>query len=466
MSSHVESIRHSCALHGALDAVQAVEGAVAVLHATSGCGVQRYLAGGAARSGGSGYAGGLATPSTNVGERHVVFGGTSRLREQLKNAVRVMRGDLYVVISGCAPELVGDDADAMVREVRDQGYPVLSISAPGFKGLAHQGHQVAVKALLGLLAPAAAPERTRGRVNVLGIVPGQDATWRGDLVEIKALLAGIGVEAATLFGVGEGLDAWRRAAAAELNLSFSPWGDEIARHLEKVHGTPHLSFPGLPIGPDAAGALLGRVGERLALDPSRIAAVRAREETRFHGYLEAAADAILAHGLQREFAFVGPASLAAGVTGFLAGVGLAPTAVVVTDVKEEVGLPALSEALGRIVPELSDVVYFGEDGSEIADLLRERRPELLVGSGLERSVARDLGVPLLEVAGPVRDRLILGRSYVGDRGGVALIEDLSREILSADLAADVTARGRLAVASVAEPPITTAAYAATQEQRT
>lgn len=465
MRSHVESIRHSCALHGALDTVQAVEGAVAILHATSGCGVQRYLAGALSGAGGSGYAGGLATPSTNVGERHVVFGGTSRLREQLKNAVRVMRGNLQVVLSGCAPELVGDDADAMAREVRDQGYGVIAVAAPGFKGIAQQGHLLAAKALAAHLAPSAAAERRRGRVNVLGIVPGQDATWRGDLVELKSLLADIGVDAGTLFGAGEGLDAWRELPVAELNLSFSPWGDELARHLEKIHGTPHLSFPGLPVGPDAAGALLRRVGERLALDEARVGAVRAREGARFQRYLEAATDAFLAHGFQREVAIVGPAATAGGIARFLAGLGLPPTAIVVTDVGEEIGLPLLSEAVGPLVPELSDVAFFGEDAAEIADVLRERGPELLVGSTLERPLADELGVPLLEVASPVRDRLILGRSYAGYRGGAALIEDLSREILTAALAADASARAALGAGRTVALPLT-AAESAAQEQRT
>lgn len=67
--------RNSCMLHGAVQTIKSIEGAVPIIHSTLGCGVQQYagissLSGG----GGSGYTGGLGLPSTNFLERQVVFG--------------------------------------------------------------------------------------------------------------------------------------------------------------------------------------------------------------------------------------------------------------------------------------------------------------------------------------------------------------------------------------------------------
>ncbi len=131
--SIIERARASCALHGALAAFNAIEGVTPILHATAGCGIQyqRSLVplGGAVPA-----CAALGNPlsSTNIGEKHVVFGGGSRLREQLKNTVKVVQSDLYAIVSGCAPEMVGDDIPAMAKEGREQGFPVLFANTPAF----------------------------------------------------------------------------------------------------------------------------------------------------------------------------------------------------------------------------------------------------------------------------------------------------------------------------------------------
>ena len=78
--------------------------------------------------------GGLATPASNIFEKQVVFGATARLREQIKNTAKVVDGELLVVLSSCATEMIGDDVPAMAKEARDQGLNVLSIASAGFRG--------------------------------------------------------------------------------------------------------------------------------------------------------------------------------------------------------------------------------------------------------------------------------------------------------------------------------------------
>jgi nitrogenase molybdenum-iron protein beta chain len=94
---NMESLRTQCALQGALSAANAIGGVIPVVHSTAGCAYQNYLAGGLANGGqGAGLAGGLAVPSTNIVEKHVVFGGSARLREQLKNAVRFLKANFFL----------------------------------------------------------------------------------------------------------------------------------------------------------------------------------------------------------------------------------------------------------------------------------------------------------------------------------------------------------------------------------
>lgn len=42
----------------------------------------------------------------------MVFGGTDRLAEQVANTLRVMDGTLYVVLTSCVTEMIGDDVGA------------------------------------------------------------------------------------------------------------------------------------------------------------------------------------------------------------------------------------------------------------------------------------------------------------------------------------------------------------------
>jgi nitrogenase molybdenum-iron protein beta chain len=145
MSHHLEGSRNSCALHGALQLFEAIQGVIPVIHSTSGCGVQYYL-GGTRLSGGNDPFGSPPVSSSNIAEKHVVFGGGSRLREQLKNTVKVVQGDLYAIVTGCSIEMVGDDVPAMAKEGREQDWPVIYANTPGFRGDVHQGYQLAVRA--------------------------------------------------------------------------------------------------------------------------------------------------------------------------------------------------------------------------------------------------------------------------------------------------------------------------------
>jgi len=431
MAHHIEGSRNSCALHGALAVIESIEGTVPVIHSTAGCGVQNYV-GVTRQNPGSDPFGGAPVSSSNIGEKHVVFGGGSRLREQLKNTVKVVRGDLYAVLSGCATEMVGDDIPAMAKEGREQGWPVVYANTPGFRGGVHLGYQLAVRALIeqlpDLKKDAAGP--VAGLVNIWGIVPRQDPFWRGNLEELGRLLEGGGLVPNLLFGPGAGVAAWKRVPEAALNLVVSSWGDLPARLLEERYGTPTLSFNGLPVGP-AARQLVRNVTELLGLDRERSEAFLEGEEKRLNGYLAGLADTYYRAGFQREFALVGESAQVAGLADFLAGtLGLVPRALIITDNPPEYVREALIAQLVGLVPESRAEVSFAEDRAEIADLVTAADPGLVLGSSLEAGVADRLGVPFLQVSFPVADRVLLSRGYAGYRGAASLLEDLGSAILS------------------------------------
>jgi nitrogenase molybdenum-iron protein beta chain len=430
MARPLESPGAGCALHGALHCATAVPGVVPILHATAGCGVQAHLNGAAAGWAGPDRFGGLAAPACNVFEKQVVFGATARLREQIKNTVKITQGGLHVVLSSCATEMIGDDVPAMAKEARDQGFPVLSIASAGFRGSSHDGYVLFLK---GVLAQFAQPgQRDPLLVNLLGIVPRQDAFWEGDLAEWSRLLAGIGLRANPLFGPEGGIDGLRDLARAGITLAVSPWGVEVARTLEQDFGVPWLDAGGLPVGAVASGALLRDVAARLDLPGEPVEAFIAAETRREDHYLSRLADMYFRHNLQRSFALVAGSLHAAGLVGFLTGtLGWLPRLVVVADGPPDAARPALRQHLAALTEGYDSGVLFSEDAGEIEAAIVASGAEIVLGRALDRAAADALDVELVQVACPVADRLVLDKGLSGVRGAVTLIEEIVRAVLAA-----------------------------------
>ena len=131
--------RNGCALHGAVSTIEEIRGVVPIVHSNQGCAVQNYLANKTSGAGAN-IVEGFSLPGTTVQERHVIFGGASRLREQIKNTVKVINGDLYVVLNSCESAMVGDDIDAMTKESFEQGEHILDSILAGFNGDNHVGY--------------------------------------------------------------------------------------------------------------------------------------------------------------------------------------------------------------------------------------------------------------------------------------------------------------------------------------
>ncbi len=419
--------RNGCALHGALRLLEAVGGVVPILHASAGCAV-------AARVSGDAFAGGLGqlasssgeTSATVLHEKQVVFGGTSRLREQIKNTLKVLTGDLYVVVTGCVPEVVGDDVPAMVKEATEQRFPVLGIAAPGFKGNGWTGYASTARALLEQLPSILAPEAGGDRpdVNLLGVVPGRDPGWEGDLLAVEGILAELGLRSNRLVGLGQGTAAWRQAPLARVNVVLSPWGLEAARLLADRHGTPVVDLGFLPVGSRDAALLVEKVAEALSLDGRTVDAARARLDSRLRHFLKKAAPSLLLGDVQERIAVVGGTAAAVGQARFLSGtLGQLVEQVIVTDRPPAQRHASIAASIRAIAGGGVDVQFL-ESRQEIARALAASGPELILGSALEHYAARGLGAALVETAAPVHAVPVLRRSFAGVDGAVTLVEEL------------------------------------------
>ena len=318
MAKLLDQPRYVCAL-GAMQTVQGIHRGVPVLHAGPGC-AGKLAAGLAGSNGGSGYLAPQTYPCSNISEREIVFGGEDRLRETIANALKVIDGDLFVVLTGCTTEIVGDDIPSIAKEFRDAPRPVGFVSTPGFKGSNLLGHEWVTDAIVNqYLAHRPVPQRRRGLVNVWGPVPSYDPFWIGNIRELENLIRDLGLEPNVIFGEQRGIAQIDRVPAAEFNLLLSPWlGLSTVKLLEERFGTPYLHLPTYPIGPHETSKFLRAVGDRAGVEVARVESTIKRHEAEYYYHIERTADVFIEkRTMSRRFSAVTNAADALAISRFL-----------------------------------------------------------------------------------------------------------------------------------------------------
>ncbi|MDS1030228.1 nitrogenase component 1 [Bacillota bacterium LX-D] len=435
MSNFIEQPRYSCAL-GAQQTVIAIKRAVPVVHSGPGCSVKICSLIGQ----GEGYAGGSTIPCTNCSESEIVFGGVDKLRGVIDGAFKVIDADLYVVLTGCTSDIVGDDIGQLTREYQEQGKAIVYAETGGFKSNNYVSHDVVVKAIIDQYVDKFAQrkeEKIAGLVNVFATIPYQDHYWNGNLYEIKRILEGIGLKVNILFGnESQGVQEWLTIPRAEFNILISAWpGLEIVQHLQEKYGTPFFHFPYLPIGGVETSRFLREIAAFGRLDPAKVESFIAAEEEKFYSYLERTADFMLEfrYGLPRSFYTILDATYAIGFAKYLLNeLGILPAKQYIVDDTPEKYRDNIREQFRHISELRSADVTFAIDGGQIQEEIRRDAPKnrsLILGSGWERDLANDIKGDLLPVSVPVTYRLILNCGYAGYNGGLRVIEDIYDRVL-------------------------------------
>jgi nitrogenase molybdenum-iron protein beta chain len=449
-----ETLRGGCALHGAVWTGAAIPGVIPLVHSNCGCAAQGFLA---ALSSGAGASslGGLQIPSTNSLEKHVVFGGGSRLREQIKNAAKVMKGDLFLVLQGCESAMVGDDVSALSKEAAEGGLPAICSLAPGFKGDSRLGYANAIKDLIegaealektGGLSSSSEPEPDLAAsgsalaswgpdfraadlspsplVNILGVVPVTDPGFRGDLLEMARILRGLGLSPNVFLGLEGSKDNLLKAAKASLTLSTSRWGRPAADYLLSRHNVPVLDLGALPVGPEAIEEMAVKIFSALGAPLPQTAALFLAKERSLCESLLKPLDDFRGEIFGAPAALVGDESALLSLAPYLSReLGARIEALVVTDaIDEENGVSTLGA--------LSKTILRCQNQGQIREALLKANPLVILGSSHEAEIADSLQASLMPVSFP-SSQIRLSRSYAGYRGAVALCEDFATSALSA-----------------------------------
>nr|WP_313980742.1 ferredoxin:protochlorophyllide reductase (ATP-dependent) subunit B [Iodidimonas nitroreducens] len=312
----------------------------------------------------------------------------------LKQAYERFQPQAILVGSSCTAELIQDDPAGLGRAL-NLPVPIIPLELPSYQRKENWG---AAETFYQLVRTLAAPAKTDAadapakadrapRCNILGPTA-LGFRHRDDLAEIRGLLTSMGIE----ISVTAPLDATpadlARLGEADFNVVLYPEiADNTAQWLKRSFGQPFTKC--IPIG---VGATCDFIREVAALSGVDASALLADDRSRLPWY-SASIDSNYLTG-KRVFIFgdathaVAAARIASKELGFtVAGLGTYSREFA-RDVR------TMAEELG-IEPLISD------DYLAVEAAIIEARPELILGTQMERHIAKRLGLPCAVISAPV-----------------------------------------------------------------
>ena len=324
-------------------------------------------------------------------------GDTAELfKVAMRDAFQRHAPQAMIVGASCTAELIQDDPGGLARAL-DLPIPVIPLELPSYQkkenwGAAETFYRI-VRALAGPSAPAPGTERPpraagiRPRCNLLGPTA-LGFRHRDDVKEVTALLASLGVDVAVCAPLGATPADIARLGEADFNVVLYPeTALTAATWLKRTFGQPMVTT--VPIGVGATRDFIAEVGRVAGVD---VSAVLAAEGSRLPWYSRSVDSTYLTG--KRVFVFgdathaVAAARVAAKELGFqVVGIGTYARefAREVREAAKEYGVEAL----------------ITDDYLEVEAKVAELQPELVLGTQMERHIAKRLGIPCAVISAPV-----------------------------------------------------------------
>ncbi len=315
-------------------------------------------------------------------------------------AVARFRPQALLVGASCTAELIQDDPGGLAKAL-DLPLPVVPLELPSYSkkenwGAAETFYQL-VRALAGPHAPApgsAPPGRPEGAqqdrrpsCNLLGPTA-LGFRHRDDVTEITRLLESVGVEVRVVAPLGASPAALARLGEADFNVVMYP---EIAQTaagwLKRTFKQPHTTV--VPIGIGATRDFLAEVAELAGVD---VAPALAGAPSRLPWWSRSIDSTYLTG--KRVFVFgdgchaLAAARIAREELGF-----------------ELVGLGSYSREMARELRAAAEryglTALITDDYLEVEEAIAALQPELVLGTQMERHIAKRLGIGCAVISAPV-----------------------------------------------------------------
>ncbi|CAN5866624.1 ferredoxin:protochlorophyllide reductase (ATP-dependent) subunit B [soil metagenome] len=315
------------------------------------------------------------------------------------DAYERFRPAAMMVGASCTAELIQDDPGGLARAL-NLPVPVVALELPSYQrkenwGASETFYQM-VRALAGphMPAPGTVREpialRAAGRrptCNLLGATA-LGFRHRDDIREISALLAHIGIDLHVVAPLGASADDLSRLGEADFNIVLYPeTGALTAQWLQRSFGQPFTKS--IPIGVGGTRQFIAEVAGLAGIDPEKALAA----ETSRSSWYARSVDSTYLTG-KRVFIF-------GDATHAVAAARVASTELGFT----VVGLGTYSHEFAREVREAAKLYgvepLISDDYLEVESAIAEARPELVLGTQMERHIAKRLGVPCAVISAPV-----------------------------------------------------------------
>ena len=320
--------------------------------------------------------------------------------ELFKNAAREaferFRPKALLVGASCTAELIQDDPGGLARAL-DLPIPVVALELPSYQrkenwGAAETFYQL-VRTLAGPSVPppgTARPERAAGqrpRCNILGPTA-LGFRHRDDLQEITGLLQQLGIDIHVVAPLGATPSDIARLGEADFNVVLYPETASVAAQwLSRSFGQPATKT--IPIGAVATREFIHEVATLAGIDPEPLLATQAARAP----WYARSVDSTYLTG-KRVFVFgdathaVAAARVATQEFGFTV-----------------VGIGTYSREFAREVREAAKLYgvepLICDDYLDIEAKIIELQPELVLGTQMERHIAKRVGVPCAVISAPV-----------------------------------------------------------------
>ena len=322
-------------------------------------------------------------------------GDTAELfKTAAKEAFERFKPKAMLVGASCTAELIQDDPGGLCRAL-DLPVPVIALELPSYQRKENWGASETFYQLVRTLAKPRGhgepkklrPVGQRPRCNLLGPTA-LGFRHRDDVREITGLLNQLGIDINVVAPLGATPDDLGRLGDADFNVVLYPETANVAAQwLSRTFGQASTST--VPIGSGATRDFIREVAQLAGVDPS---AVLASADARAPWYARSVDSTYLTG--KRVFVFgdathaVAAARVASQELGFtVVGIG--------TYSREHAREVREAAKLYGVEPLITD------DYLEVEARVAELQPELVLGSQMERHIAKRLGMPCAVISAPV-----------------------------------------------------------------
>jgi nitrogenase molybdenum-cofactor synthesis protein NifE len=171
-------------------------------------------------------------------EDDIIHGASDKIRQAIMEAIEKNSPDVLFVVSSCLPEIVGEDIEAIVRQVRvaQAKVPVLFIKTENFTEITtRKGLEYTMAAFMDLMP--ACTERKTGAINIIG-----SNAEEFPATELARILERAGFLINVVFPSRCDLSRLREAPKAEFNIVMNRHSGMLAEQMKTAFGIPYFRF--------------------------------------------------------------------------------------------------------------------------------------------------------------------------------------------------------------------------------